>query len=140
MSVVIDNSVAMAWVLPDESVPLADLVLDRVVDDGGHVPFHFPAEYANGLTVAMRKGRIDAAARSEAFRRLPMLKLVRDIDGVGRLDTAMEIADLYRLTVYDALYLELAQRLRLPLATLDDALARATRQAGVALAVQLDSP
>jgi predicted nucleic acid-binding protein len=138
LSVIIDNSVAMAWVLPDESVPLADLVLDRVVYDGGHVPFHFPAEYANGLTVAMRKGRIDAAARSEAFRRLPMLKLVRDIDGAGRLDTAMEIADLYRLTVYDALYLELALRLRLPLATLDDALARATRQAGVALAVPLD--
>jgi predicted nucleic acid-binding protein len=31
------------------------------------------------------------------------------------------LADLHRLTVYDATYLELALRVSLPLATLDDA-------------------
>jgi predicted nucleic acid-binding protein len=45
----------------------------------------------------------------------------------------MRLADLYGLTVYDAAYLELAQRRRLPLATLDAALARAARAAGVEL-------
>jgi predicted nucleic acid-binding protein len=53
------------------------------------------------------------------------------------MGAAIELADLYRLTIYDALYLELAQRLALPLATLDDALARATQRAGVTLAVSL---
>ena len=41
------------------------------------------------------------------------------------------IADRHGLTVYDAAYLELAQRRRLPLATLDRALCRAAREAGV---------
>ena len=38
MSFVIDNSMAMAWVLPDEWSPAADTVLDRVVNEGGHIP------------------------------------------------------------------------------------------------------
>ncbi|MFI0847358.1 type II toxin-antitoxin system VapC family toxin [Mesorhizobium sp. IMUNJ 23232] len=137
MSFVIDNSMAMAWTLPDEWSPAADAVLDRVVNDGGHIPFHFPAEFANGLTMAVRKGRIDERARSAASQSFSMLNLVRDLEGVERMGAAIELADLYRLTIYDALYLELAQRLALPLATLDDALARATQRAGVALAVSL---
>lgn len=137
LSFVIDNSMAMAWVLPDEYSPASDVVLDRVVYEGGHVPFHFPAEFANGLTMAVRKGRIDERARSSAYARLAMLKLVRDVEGVDRMIAAIELADTYRLTVYDALYLELAQRLGLPLATLDDSLARATQRANVALAVSL---
>jgi predicted nucleic acid-binding protein len=45
----------------------------------------------------------------------------------------VQLADRYRLTVYDAAYLELAQRSRLPLATLDVALATAAQAAGVAV-------
>ncbi|MFC3642363.1 type II toxin-antitoxin system VapC family toxin [Aquibium oceanicum] len=133
----IDNSMAMAWTLPDEWSRAADEVLDRVINEGGHVPFHFPAELANGLTMAVRKGRIDERARAAAYESFPRLNLVRDLEGVERMKTAIELADLYRLTVYDALYLELAQRLALPLATFDDALARATQRAGVPLAVPL---
>ncbi len=133
----IDNSMAMAWTLPDEWSSAADRVLDRVINEGGHVPFHFPAELANGLTMAMRKGRIDEQARSAAYESFPRLNLIRDLDGVDRMEAAIQLADLYRLTVYDALYLELAQRLALPLATFDDALARATQRAGVPLAVSL---
>jgi predicted nucleic acid-binding protein len=137
LSFVIDNSMALAWTLPDEWSPAADRVLDRVINEGGHIPFHFPAEFANGLTMAVRKGRIDESARSAAYQSFPMLNLVRDLEGVDRMGAAIELADLYRLTIYDALYLELAQRLALPLATLDDALARATQRAGVTLAVSL---
>jgi len=43
----------------------------------------------------------------------------------------VKLADLHGLTIYDAAYLELAQRRRLPLATLDAALAAAARQSGV---------
>ena len=55
-----------------------------------------------------------------------------DADADGRIwSTTVDLADLYNLTVYDAAYLELAQRRRLPLATLDAALARAAKAAGV---------
>lgn len=125
----------MAWTLPDEWSTGADAVLDRVVNEGGHIPFHFPAEFANGLTMAVRKGRIDTRARSAAYQSFPMLNLVRDLEGVNRMGAVIELADLHRLPTYDALYLELAQRLVLPLATLDDALARAALRAGVPLAI-----
>ncbi len=39
--------------------------------------------------------------------------------------TTMRLADRHKLTLYDAAYLELAQRLGLPLATLDEDLRRA---------------
>lgn len=44
-----------------------------------------------------------------------------------------ELADRYGLTIYDAAYLELAQRRRLPLASLDAALVEAVKAAGVAV-------
>ena len=43
----------------------------------------------------------------------------------------MALARRHRLTVYDAAYLELAQRERVPLATLDAALADAARREAV---------
>ncbi len=45
----------------------------------------------------------------------------------------LHIADRFRLTVYDAAYLELAQRRALPLATLDQDLRNAGSALGVAL-------
>jgi predicted nucleic acid-binding protein len=138
LSVVIDNSMALAWTLPDESSATADAILDNVVKGGGHVPFIFRAEFANGVTMAARRGRIDHRARDEALTFMERLKLVHDVDGFKRLGTAVNLADTYGLTVYDAVYLDLAQRMSLPLATFDKKLASAARQANVALAV-LDS-
>lgn len=43
----------------------------------------------------------------------------------------LQLADIDNLTVYDAAYLELAQRRRVPLATLGKPLADAARKAGV---------
>ena len=47
------------------------------------------------------------------------------------LDTVFHLARLYNLTMYDAMYLELALRHGLPLATLDRRLAQAASDAGV---------
>lgn len=48
--------------------------------------------------------------------------------------TTMDLARRHRLTLYDATYLELAARRRLPLATFDAVLARAATAEGVAVA------
>jgi predicted nucleic acid-binding protein len=45
----------------------------------------------------------------------------------------MALADRFRLTLYDAAYLELAQRTSLPLASLDAELGGAARALGVPL-------
>ena len=135
MSVVIDNSMALAWTLTDEHNAISDAVLDAVMERGGHVPFIFRAEFANGLTTAFRGKRIDQKGRADALLSIETLNLIHDDDGKSRITAAVALADRYRLTVYDALYLELAQRLALPLATFDRQLSRAAREAGVSLAV-----
>ena len=50
-----------------------------------------------------------------------------------RASVLIETARRTSLTVYDATYLELASRRKLPLATLDDKLREATRRAGLEL-------
>ena len=54
MTIVVDNSMAMAWTLIDERSAQADSILDQVMREGGHVPFTFRAEFANGLVELMR--------------------------------------------------------------------------------------
>jgi len=85
--------------------------------------------------MAVRRRRIDADFRDAALRDLATLPVILDDHTSRRAwhDT-LRLADLHGLTVYDAAYLELAQRLGLPLATLDQALRSAARAAGVALA------
>ena len=80
-------------------------------------------EVANSLTVAVRRNRISAFERSEALADLAHLDILVD-DETERhpWNATTQLADLHVLCVYDASYLELAQRKRLPLVTLDKAL------------------
>lgn len=48
-----------------------------------------------------------------------------------RWSRTLELADLHRLTMYDATYLELALRLSLQLATLDEDLRQAAQREGI---------
>ena len=47
------------------------------------------------------------------------------------LSDTLQVARRYRLSAYDASYLELAMRTGLPLATLDEDLQKAAKKAGV---------
>lgn len=84
--------------------------------------------------MALRRGRIDDSYRNHALANLGALRIDPDPDS-DRLvwSASVELAEQHRLTVYDACYLELAQRRTLPLATLDGALRHAADSAGVAL-------
>lgn len=131
MTVVVDSSIALVWFLPDESSPLADEVLMQVTESGGMVPQHFPIEFGNAMVIAVRRKRIDRDYRRRAFERISDLDLVTDRDGGDALWTAtVELADEHGLTLYDGIYLELALRAGLPLATLDKQLAKAARDMG----------
>ncbi len=134
MSIVLDCSIVLAWYLPDEEEANATAALHYVTRNGGVVPFLFKTEIANGFTMAMRRNRIDDSFRNQAFEEIPMLQLNFDVEGLEEVwGLTSELADQYRLTIYDAIYLELAKRKRLPLATLDRSLKRAAIEAGVKL-------
>jgi predicted nucleic acid-binding protein len=106
-------------------------VFDHLITSSA-VVLHWPLEVANSLTVAIRRNRISADQRAEFLANLARLDIATDAHtNEHAWSAALHLADLYNLTVYDAAYLELAQRLRVPLATLDKDLAAAARKAGV---------
>ena len=79
-----------------------------------------------------RRGRLDEQAASDALEVLRLLPVeVEAPDFHRNLHAVLPLARKHGLTVYDAAYLELAKRRRLPLATLDDRLRRAARTARV---------
>jgi predicted nucleic acid-binding protein len=91
-------------------------------------------EVANALTVALRRKRIDVAFREASLTDLAAHFVAIDPDSDRQVWSAtVQLADQYRLTVYDAVYLELALRSRLPLATLDEALRAATQACSIDL-------
>ena len=134
MSLVLDTSLTLSWYFEDERTPDADAVLDRVADQGATVPGLWRLEIANGLRMAIRRKRIDEGFRNRAIAQLARLPINVDPDTDRYAwTTTLYLADRFALTPYDAAYVELAQRLMLPLATLDDPLRIAATALGVVL-------
>jgi predicted nucleic acid-binding protein len=117
------------WCLPDEDG--TDQIQQAVAKSGAIAPAHWPLEVANALLMAVRRQRINTEFRNAALRDLAALPITLDAETSARAwHETLRIADTYRLTAYDAAYLELAQRLGLPLATLDAELRVAAQSLG----------
>ena len=134
MSIVLDASMTLAWLFEDEQTDQVLATINHAYMGGASVPPLWRYEVANGLQMAIRRQRITPDYRTRCLDKIDELPITIDPDGVSEIwSTTIKLADLYRLTVYDAAYLELAQRRRLPLATLDAALSKAARESGVDL-------
>ena len=122
----------MSWCLPDEGG--TDQIQQEVAGFGAIAPAHWPLEVANALLMAVRRQRINTEFRNAALRDLAALPITLDAETSARAwHETLRIADTYRLTAYDAAYLELAQRLGLPLATLDAELRVAAQSLGATI-------
>ncbi|WP_425152683.1 type II toxin-antitoxin system VapC family toxin [Candidatus Palauibacter sp.] len=130
-SPVIDCSTAMAWAMMDESSAVAEFALEQLKVAGGVAPQLWWAELRNALLVAERRGRTTPAITDAALAALDALPVRLDRKPHGPM--VLRLAREHELTVYDAIYLELALRENRPLATLDRKLARAAEAAGVKL-------
>ena len=135
MPLVVDASIALAWALPDESSAYADAVLAVVEQDGLRVPELWAREVANGLAVAYLRKRITSDDERAFLAALSHLRIeveeVASALAVVRDGTAAAMR--YRLTAYDAAYLDLASREKLTLATLDTAMRKAAEQSGITI-------
>jgi len=132
LSFVLDASVALAWCFEDEQTPEVMALLDRVTETGAIAPLLWPLEVLNGLVVAERRGRLDAAKRGELAGFLRGLPVRLDGEMAEQAwDETLGLAGRFGLSVYDAAYLELARRRRLPLGTVDRGLGRGAAAAGV---------
>ena len=134
MSLVLDSSAALAWIYDDETTDPIRLVFNVVAEHGAFVPSLWRLEIANSLTGAVRRGRIDREFRRAALADLGDLDIIVDAQTDSRAwNATLEFGDRFRLSVYDAAYVELAQRRDLPLATLDRDMQRAAAELGLRL-------
>ena len=133
---VVDASVSMSWFVDD---PVPDLALraKKSLEDGSIaiVPSLWQLEMSNGFVIANRRRLLTPPEIAKAFDYVEglitsVLEIATDTLSSREIFAA---AQAFGLTAYDATYLETARRDRLPLATLDHALARAATQAGVPL-------
>ncbi len=130
-----DSSVGVAWAVPSQASNATDNLLDTVAAGTPLVvPTLWSFEVANSLLVLVRRRRILASERDRALAALARLPLLVDDEGprlaLGRIS---ELAGQHGLSVYDATYLELAVRRKLPLASRDHALCQAAQDCRVKL-------
>ena len=130
---VVDASIAFAWVLPNQASSEAEALLERIESgEGAVVPSLWFLEIANGLLVAQRRKRVTAPERILALERLSALALTVDGDDTrNAFGRTSALAEQYGLSVYDATYLELAMRRKLPLATRDRTLRSAAKRSDI---------
>lgn len=134
MSLVLDSSVALAWIYTDELTPAIRRLSQSISETGAWAPSIWRLEVANSLFFSIRRGRIDTAFRDRAIVDLIRLGISIDAATDEHAWTAtLTLSDRFKLTMYDACYLELAQRRNLPLATLDRDLRKAAKALDISL-------
>lgn len=134
MSLVLDSSVTLTWCFEDERCPETLNILTQVAEEGAIAPALWPLEVLNALLMAERRQRLDSAQRQQLGGFLQDLPVVLDHQTAAQSwNVTAHLAQRYKLTLYDAAYLELAQRRNLPLATLDQDLRQAASALGVPL-------
>jgi predicted nucleic acid-binding protein len=134
LSLVLDSSVTLSWCFEDERTAATVATLENVAANGAVAPSLWPLEVLNGLAMAERRNRLTAAQRETLSGFLASLPVTIDHETSAQAWTVTaHLAARHKLTLYDAAYLELAQRLNLPLASLDQEL----RAAGSAVGIKL---
>jgi predicted nucleic acid-binding protein len=134
LTLVVDASVALAWVLPGEATPRTNELHERVKEEGAIASHLWRLEVANIVLQSERAQRITGADTVRIMGILGSLPIAIDIAGVDQaFSSVVELARTHGLTTYDASYLEVAMRLAYPLATDDEDLRAAAQAVGVEL-------
>jgi len=131
---VLDASMALAWHFPDEATEHTRRIALLGAANPVLVPSHWFAEVANGILVGERRARTTIEERVRFIERLGFLDLEIDqLDPRAMFDRILPLSRAHGLTVYDTLYLELASRSGMPLASLDRELNAAAQRVGITL-------
>ncbi len=129
---VLDCSVLLSAIFPDEVSHSSEQLIDDINLRGAWVPALWWYEVASGLCLGVRRKRISESQRVRFMLQIQQFSLETDIESIAsRWPIICDLALEHDLTSYDAAYLELAKRLKLPLATHDKALKKAAKKCGV---------
>ena len=132
---VADASVAVGWIHPAQATPETEAMLEAIGDGATlEVPALWPLEVANALVVLVRRRKLRNEERVAGLGWLKGLRVRVDHDMVSLAFSRLsDLATAHHLSVYDAAYLELAQRRGLTLGCKDGPLKTAAKGAGVSL-------
>ena len=132
---VVDASVAVGWVHPAQATAQTAAMLDALAEGAGlEVPGLWPLEVANALLVLVRRRKLTENERQTGLGWLRGLPLRIDHESASLAFSRLsELASAHQLSVYDAAYLDLAQRRKLPLGCKDGPLRKAAKRVGVSL-------
>ena len=132
---VADASVAIGWVHPAQATTQTAAMLDAIARGATlEVPALWPLEVANALIVLVRRRKLSEGERQSAIGWLRGFRLRIDHEAASlAMSQLSDLAATYQLTLYDAAYLELAQRRQLVLGCKDGSLRKAAKRAGVEL-------
>ena len=130
MSFVLDNSVVSGWILNDQNCAYCESIAMRLQAVRAIAPPLLQLEYTNVMRTACKRQKMIAAQAHQIVAMLAELPI--DIDNASlHPSQVLDLALRYDLTSYDAVYLDLALRRGVPIATRDQALANAAMVAGV---------
>ena len=135
MSIVLDASMALAWLIERADrteAALAQQAFGEVSASGARVPALWYSEVANTLLVFERAKRLTEQASASYLSDLALMAItLDDLSPALQQSRVLDLGRMHKLTAYDATYLELAMRRVATLATFDRKLAHAARAAGV---------
>ena len=118
--IVLDASLVVALILREDNVADSVSIYDLLLATQLSVPAHWPAEVANALRANKRRKRITADMIGTATEHLaafkPRIDAPPSLDGMPAL---VQFAERERLTVYEAIYVQLALSNNASLATID---------------------
>jgi predicted nucleic acid-binding protein len=129
---VLDCSATLPWIFGSEAAPATQRLLDQLASGAkAWVPALWHLELGNVLLGAQRRGRIDKAGIEKFFATLSIYDIEVDPETIALAwPKTFALGEGFGLTMYDAVYLELALRKGVPLASLDDQLRAAMQKAG----------
>lgn len=132
---VVDASVSLCWCFENQTSRYTEGVLEMLAGGAAaSVPFLWPIEMSNALVLAQRRGNMTLAKMTALVEEINEWPIHVDVAGLHRaFHQILALARERNLSAYDAAYLELALRERLPLATLDRKLRKAAQAVGIAI-------
>ena len=129
---VLDNSVIVGWFISSQASAYTRRCNRRARREAVHVPALWETEFANVMLALVKRKVIARHHAEQAFHHAARLPLTIDREPVSP-GSLFALGERYGVSAYDASYLELAQRLNVPLATRDARLQAAGKAAAVLL-------
>ena len=133
MIYVFDSSFIAAQIIPDEKTPHSLKLYSKITGkDERHTPQLLWYEITNVFYSLIRRKRYTHIEIVYFYKPLLALNLITDLEsGVNYSHKIFRLSNDYNLSSYDAAYLELAERKKATLCTLDNNLRNAAKKHGV---------